>query len=273
MITRRNIVKLGLALPVIGISVVAYSASREEKQEVVPDPCVVAHFFLYTPEVILGSQAMLSALVINRSFDERECVVDLIVDNYVVDSKKVIIPPLDFAYVNMSFKPSKEGMYMLDIAGFQNLLIAKAPPPKPPSLEIPEELKKKFQSLLPGVVSFEQVTIDDKDFYKGFDSKGELIGYLFQANAQGPTDKLLITAAVSPDYKIIAIDVEPAPGSDHLFNPDIATSKFEDQFKGLSIGDLDLKPQGKVDAVTMATYSSKAVVDVVKSYLEAIMKS
>ncbi|NAZ12058.1 MAG: FMN-binding protein [Desulfurococcales archaeon] len=272
-ISRRAMVKLGLALPIIGISIIAYSASREEKVESSLDPCVIAHILLYTPEVTLGGQASLSALVINRSFDERECIVDLVVDNYVVDSKKVSIPPLDFAYVNMSFKPSREGMYVLDIAGFQSLLVARAPPPKPPVLELPEELKKKFQSLLPGAVSFEEVTTGDKVYYKGFDSKGELLGYLFQVTALGLTDKLLVTAAVSPDYKIVAIDVEPAPGADHLFNPDIATSKFEDQFKGLGMNDLALKPQGKIDAVTMATYSSKAVVEAVRSYLQAIMQS
>lgn len=271
-VSRRNLIKIGLTLPLVSATLVAYSSSKEEKEEFDADPCVIAHFFLYNTEVFVGNQALLSALVINRSREERECIVDLIVDNYVAETRKVRVPPLDFAYVNISFKPTAEGLYLLDVGGFQNLLVARAPPAKPPSVELPEELRKKFESTLPGARSFEEIVKGDKVIYKGYDDKGNLIGYVFQAQALGPSDRLLVTVAVSLDYKVIAIDVEPVPGS-HLFVPDIATPKFEDQFKGLGIDDLFLKPEGKIDAVTMATYSSRAVVEAVRSYIEVLQKS
>jgi len=273
-LSRRELVKLAIGVPIFGVGVVAYSATgKRERAAFDSDPCVVAHFFTFSREATVGSEVTVSALVINRSREERECVVDLIVNDYVVSTARSLIPPLDFAYVNLSFKPDREGLYVLDVAGFQDVVTARAPPPKPPQAELPEDLRKKFESLVPGVASFEQLTVGDKLVYKGYDAAGKLLGYFFQTQAQGPTDRLLVTAAISPEFRVVAIDVEPAPGSDHLFNPDIATPKFEDQFKGLSADELALKPEGKIDAVTMATYSSRAVVEAVRAYVTAISQS
>jgi len=136
---------------------------------------------------------------------------------------------------------------------------------------IPEELKEKFQELLPGSSIFIPVTKNDEIvYYKALSTDGSLLGYVFETKAYGPTDILIVYGAIDPLLKVIAIDVDKAPEATYLFNPDIATPEFEDQFKGLGVDDLALKPEGKIDAVTGATLSSGAVAEVVKAKIELI---
>jgi electron transport complex protein RnfG len=71
-------------------------------------------------------------------------------------------------------------------------------------------------------------------------------------------------------YKVVAIDVERIPGTEVL-NPLIEEPEFENEFVGLSVEELYLSPEGKVDAVTGATISSDAVTDTVREKIEEII--
>lgn len=271
-VSRRKLVKIGAAIPLLGLSVIAYSAKRPTDVEDVSDPCVVAFFDIFTPEVNVESPAVLSTLVINRSRQTQECVVELLANSVIVDRKTVEIPPLEFAFVNMSYTPVREGVTFLGVADFEKILLAKKPLPAPPLVELPEELKRKFESLLPGAVSFESVSIDDLVYYRAFDKTNNLLGFVFMTEVTSLTDRLVVSAAISPDLKISAVDVEAAPDYPQLWKPEIATPKFEGQFIGLTANDLALKPAGKVDAVSGATISSDVVVKAIRKYIEAISK-
>lgn len=138
---------------------------------------------------------------------------------------------------------------------------------------IPEELKQKFQSLLPNASKFYPVMKNDEVlYYRAYSSDDKLVGYAFETKVYAPTERFLVYVAVDPSFKIIAIDVEQAPDSMTMMNPRILTSDFENQFIGLSANDLALSPEGKIDAVTGATISSGAIVDAVKNTIIEIMQ-
>jgi Na+-translocating ferredoxin:NAD+ oxidoreductase RnfG subunit len=127
---------------------------------------------------------------------------------------------------------------------------------------IPEELKQKFQALLPNASKFYPVMKNDVVlYYRAYSSDNKLVGYSFETKVYAPTDRFLVYVAVDPSFKIVAIDVEQAPDSITMMNPRILTSDFENQFIGLSANDLALSPEGKIDAVTGATISSGAIYD------------
>jgi len=138
---------------------------------------------------------------------------------------------------------------------------------------IPEELKQKFQALLPNASKFYPVMKNDEVlYYRAYSSDYKLLGYAFETKVYAPTDRFLVYVAVDPSFKIVAIDVEQAPDSMTMMNPRILTSDFENQFIGLSANDLALSPEGKIDAVTGATISSGAIVDAVKKVIIEIMQ-
>lgn len=138
---------------------------------------------------------------------------------------------------------------------------------------IPEELRQKFQALLPNASKFYPIMKNDEVlYYRAYSSDNKLVGYAFETKAYAPTDRFLVYVAVDPSFKIVAIDVEQAPDSMTMMNPRILTSDFENQFIGLSANDLALSPEGKIDAVTGATISSGAIVDAVKNAIIEIMQ-
>jgi hypothetical protein len=109
---------------------------------------------------------------------------------------------------------------------------------------IPEELKQKFQALLPNASKFYPVMKNDEVlYYRAYSSDDKLVGYAFETKVYAPTDRFLVYVAVDPSFKIVAIDVEQAPDSMTMMNPRILTSDFENQFIGLSANDLALSPE------------------------------
>lgn len=135
---------------------------------------------------------------------------------------------------------------------------------------IDPKLKEKFIELLPKACSFKPVSKDGEIvYYEAYDERGALIGYTFIAEAAAPTDKLLVTGAIDLDYKVIAVDVEAT--STTVWKKEICESEFEEQFVGRGVDDLSLtKEGGKIDGVTGATMSSKAVIEAIKEKIMEI---
>jgi len=140
--------------------------------------------------------------------------------------------------------------------------------------EIPinPELKEKFLKVLPSATNFKPVLKNEEVlYYEAYDDKGALIGYTFVAEAKAPTDQLEVVGAVDLDYKVVAVDVEAI--STNVWKQEICGTEFENQFVGLSVGELELaKDGGKVDGVTGATMSSKAVTEAIKLKIQEIMQ-
>jgi len=97
---------------------------------------------------------------------------------------------------------------------------------------------------------------------------GKTIGYSFIAKGKGYGGEINTLVGINKDFSIKEITV-----LSNLETPGLGTrvtlSSFTDQFKNLKSSDVVLsKDGGKVDAVTGATISSRAVTDSVKKELD-----
>jgi electron transport complex protein RnfG len=96
-------------------------------------------------------------------------------------------------------------------------------------------------------------------------------GYAFKASGSGYGGDIDIVVGLDNNFGIIGISIlsqTETPG----VGTKITESSFTDQFKGLSVSDIALKSEGgKIDAITGATISSRAVVDAVKEKMVEII--
>lgn len=107
-----------------------------------------------------------------------------------------------------------------------------------------------------------------EEYYEIY-SGGDVIGYTFIARGKGYGGEISILVGINKDFtvkKITIIANTETPG----LGTKIKENFFTDQFAGLSSKDISLtRDGGKIDAITSATISSRAVTDAVKSELEA----
>mgnify|MGYP005842646621 CR=1 FL=1 len=114
---------------------------------------------------------------------------------------------------------------------------------------------------------------DFKRFEKYYEiyKDNNTIGYAFTAVGKGYGGDINILIGIDASYNIQAVKIisnTETPG----LGTKITESSFTDQFKGLSLNDVNLsKDGGKVDAITGATISSKAVTEAVKNQMDLIV--
>ncbi|GAH28060.1 unnamed protein product [marine sediment metagenome] len=131
-----------------------------------------------------------------------------------------------------------------------------------------EEIKNTLRSIFPEMSEYE---LEDEIYIIYQD--GEKAGYAFIASGSGYSGDIDILVGMDNDFVIKDISVlsqieTPGLGSR------ITESSFTDQFKGLSASDIALKADGgKIDAVTGATISSRAVVNAVQKKMIEIIDS
>jgi len=97
--------------------------------------------------------------------------------------------------------------------------------------------------------------------------KEDVLGYAFTAAGKGYGGEISTLVGIDNDYKIKLINVlsnNETPG----LGTKIIDESFTGQFKGLGIDELEIKSEGgKIDAITGATISSKALTSSVKEAL------
>lgn len=151
-----------------------------------------------------------------------------------------------------------------------------------------DKLNRLTVALLPDAKHFKQMGDDIEiklsrgrkekvKVYKAVSEAGECVGWSFNAAGQGFADKIELVVAVDKDFqKIAGFDVlacNETPG----FGDRIKTSYYRNQFAGASAGELKLVKIGdpkKVDseivAITGATVSSEAVVQIINTFMTQI---
>lgn len=143
------------------------------------------------------------------------------------------------------------------------------------------ELERAVYKVLPGATRFEERTSGDFALYRGFDEGDRVVGIAVRAQGTGFQDVVRVMAGFSPDCSTmlglrILKQVE-TPG----LGAKIATDDFLNQFEGLALtpkvavvkgGALD-RATGRVQAITGATISSKAVEAIVNSAADAARKA
>ena len=146
------------------------------------------------------------------------------------------------------------------------------------------ELNELTKALLPGAKQFAEV---DAEFevklaggkkepvrvYKAT-SAGECVGWSFNAGGQGFADKIELVVAVDKSFEKIAGFNVLASNETPGFGDRIKSSYYRDQFAGAPAEKLELVKTGdnkKIDSeivsITGATVSSKAVIEIMNTFL------
>ena len=268
-ISRRSFLKgLLWLVPVAAVGATLWRLIQPPPPKLKPAELYVYSLAVQPEEVEVGEPVQVAVGVVNIGDLDGAFTVALKVDGAVVDVKEVTLAGGDTTFVTFQLTGEVEGTHEVEVNGLTGTL--KVVRPTTP-ITIPPELKEKFLRLLPEAADFKAVVKDEKViYYEAYDETGLLIGYAFVTKAYGPSDRLEVVGIVDLDYKVAAIDVEPLPEHPHLFNPQIREPEFEDQFVGLSVEELYLSPEGKIDAVTGATLSSEAVTEAVREKIEEI---
>jgi hypothetical protein len=141
-----------------------------------------------------------------------------------------------------------------------------------------------FKRLLPQIAQMRQLVGDGEIVcWEAYDESGELIGYAFakdipEAVADIPgaedMDKYQVFGIIDPkEYKIINLDIAIHPEMvKEPWTMDVAEPGFEKQFIGLMVEEVNLSPDGKIDAITDATLSSTWITDGIREKVKEIIK-
>ncbi|PIU28762.1 MAG: electron transporter RnfG [Candidatus Hydromicrobium americanum] len=129
-----------------------------------------------------------------------------------------------------------------------------------------EEITGILENIFPEMSQYE---LEDEVYIIYQDN--EKAGYAFMASGSGYGGDIDIVVGLDNSFGIKGVSIlsqteTPGVGSK------ITESLFTDQFKGLSASDIALKSEGgKIDAITGATISSRAVVNAVKEKIVEII--
>jgi electron transport complex protein RnfG len=148
-----------------------------------------------------------------------------------------------------------------------------------PRIEVNKEraLRAAIFEVLPGTESHETIVKEGKTIYKGFDSSGLLLGYAFTGKGPGYQGTIEVMIGVDPELEktkgIEILDSVETPG----LGAKITERSFRDKFKDLLIIPLIELIKGKspekpnqVQAITGATISSQAVVDILNKTIKEV---
>jgi len=131
------------------------------------------------------------------------------------------------------------------------------------------------KEVLPREKDYRSTTEEEKVVYKGLDSSGALIGYALEGEGAGYQGVIKIMIGIDPDLNnTIGIEILESVETPGL-GAKITSPWFKDQFNNLKIlplvelikNKLPFKPN-QVQAITGATISSQAVVDIVNKTLK-----
>jgi hypothetical protein len=141
-----------------------------------------------------------------------------------------------------------------------------------------------FKRLLPQIAQMKQLVGDGEIVcWEAYDESGHLIGYAFakdipEAVADIPgaedMDKYRVFGVIDPkEYKIINLDIAIHPEmTKEPWTMDVTEPGFEKRFIGLMVEEVNLSPDGKIDAITDATLSSTWITDGIRGKVEEIIK-
>ncbi len=129
--------------------------------------------------------------------------------------------------------------------------------------------KKALSEVLPGAVNFRQ----EKDYHIGFDRENSVIGYVLGVTAIGYSGNIEAIVGVDKQLRVAGLKVlsqTETPGLGAKITQDV----FLKQFRGCTIESLALKKEGgRIDAITAATISSRAITNAVKGKIDEFQKT
>ncbi len=141
-----------------------------------------------------------------------------------------------------------------------------------------------FKQLLPQIAQIKPLTSNAEIVcWEAYDEAGTLLEYAFakdvpELGADFPgiedMDKYQVAGIVdTKEYKIINIDISLHPeGPEEPWTTEITEPKFKKQYVGLTVKEIELAPDGKIDAISEATLSSNWITTAIRDKLEEIIK-
>jgi hypothetical protein len=142
---------------------------------------------------------------------------------------------------------------------------------------------ERFKRLLPEITRITPLAGDEAmNVWEAYDESDSLIAYAFTAIVpevvpdipdMDEMDKYQVDGVVDPKgYKMINIDISLHPeGPEEPWTMEITEPEFESQYIGLAVEEIDLSPDGKIDAITDATLSSTWITDAIREKVSEII--
>jgi len=143
---------------------------------------------------------------------------------------------------------------------------------------------ENFRRLLPQIAEMKQLVSDGEIVcWEAYDESDQLIGYAFakdipEAIADIPgadeMDRYRVLGIVDPvEYKIINLDIVLHPEmTKEPWTMDVTEPGFEKRFIGLKVEEVNLSPDGKIDAITDATLSVTWITDGIRQKVQEIIE-
>ena len=143
---------------------------------------------------------------------------------------------------------------------------------------------ERFERLFPEIAQIRPFAGDAETLcWEAYDQEGLLVGYAFavdvpesvaDAGEMQEMDKYQVFGIMDPkEYKIIALDIAIHPGGpEEPWATEITEPEFEKQYIGLTVEEIELSPDGKIDAITDSTLSSTWVTNAIREKVQAIFK-
>ena len=143
---------------------------------------------------------------------------------------------------------------------------------------------ERFRKLLPAIARIKPLADDaEVTCWEAYDDAGRLLGYAFDMDVpetlpdipgMEEMDKYRVLGVVEPEeYKLLGLDVSLHPeGPEEPWDIRITEPEFEGQYLGLTVEEIDLSPDGKIDAITDATLSATWITDAVREKVREIIE-
>jgi len=139
-------------------------------------------------------------------------------------------------------------------------------------------VQEALTTLAPEAAKVEKIIIEEQTIYELFDQEGNLIAYGFVASGQGYQGKIRVMVVSNKSLEhlkgIEVVESLETPG----LGAKIQEGPFKNQFKGLKIAEDmvcvkdEVLRQGQIKAITGATVSSRAVVNILNARIKEIRK-
>ncbi len=115
------------------------------------------------------------------------------------------------------------------------------------------------------------------NLYKALSASGEIVGWAFNCQGSGYSDKIELLVAVDKSFEKISGFACLASNETPGFGDKITTTYYQNQFEGAPTKKLELLKTGEpsvidsqIIAITGATVSSQAVVDIINNAIEQV---
>lgn len=129
------------------------------------------------------------------------------------------------------------------------------------------KIKSILESIFPELTRFEE----SGEIFIVYEDEN-IAGYTFIATGRGYGGRINIFVGIDPDYSIRNIEILSHTETPGLGNK-ITEDPFIKQFEGLLVEDIALsRDGGKIDAITGATISSKAVTEAIQDRMIEIIE-